>query len=268
MHLSPHALRRWCPASSAVLAAVLAYTGAIALQPKPEPPVSPSNPATIPADRSDPNWRQRFESLNARAAQGHEKGDVGMIFIGDSITQGWEGPGKEAWGRFYAARNAINLGISGDRTQHVLWRIDHGNLDGLSKPEPKDSKPPRLAVVMIGTNNLGDDTAEQIAEGVKSVVQRLREKLPDTKVLLLGIFPRSEKPGPVRDKIKAINTLIADAADGTTVFYLDISGAFLSPDGLISADIMPDFLHLSPEGYRLWAEAMEPKVKELLGETK
>ncbi len=111
--------------------------------------------------------------------------DAQLLFIGDSITHGWEGGGKEVWQKYYEKRHAINLGIGGDRTEHVLWRLDHGNLDGLH---------PKLAVLMIGTNNSGSNTSEEIADGVQAIVEKLRTKVPECKVLILDIFPRVPKP--------------------------------------------------------------------------
>src|SRR3954464_436209 len=130
---------------------------------------------------------KRHEGFNERV----KKGNVDLIFIGDSITQGWEGSGAKVWKEFYDKRNAVNLGIGGDRTQHVLWRLDHGNIDGIK---------PKLAVLMIGTNNSGSNTSEQIAEGVKLIVEKLRSKLPNTKVLVLGIFPRADNFDAAKNK--------------------------------------------------------------------
>ena len=153
--------------------------------------------AVTPVPRED-NWMNRHESFNKRA----KEGNVDLVFIGDSITQGWEGGGKEAWARAFEARHPANMGFSGDRTQHVLWRLDHGEVDGIK---------PGIAVVMIGTNNSnGDDhTAPEIAEGITAIVAKLRAKLPDTKVLLLGVFPRGEKPNPQREKLSQVNAAIA-----------------------------------------------------------
>jgi beta-glucosidase len=208
----------------------------------------------VPAPR-DGAQMARHEKFNERVKQGN----VDLILIGDSITQGWEGAGKDVWEKYYGKRNAVNLGIGGDRTQHVLWRLDHGNIDGIS---------PKLAVVMIGTNNSNgaDNTAEEIGAGIQAIVKKLREKLPQTKVLLLAVFPRDEKPNPRRDKIAKVNEIASQVADGKDVVYLDIGPKFLSADGTLSKDVMPDFLHLSPKGYEIWAEAIEPKVKELMGE--
>lgn len=201
----------------------------------------------------DGNWMKRHESFNERIKQG----PVDLIFLGDSITQGWERAGKEVWDKFYTRRNAVNLGIGGDRTQHVLWRLDHGNVDGIS---------PKLAVLMIGTNNSGSNTPEQIADGVAAIVKKLREKLPQTKVLVLGIFPRgADASDPRRLTNLQANALIAKLADGQMVEYLDIGPAFLNDDGTLSREIMPDLLHLSPKGYQIWAEAIEPHVQRLMG---
>jgi lysophospholipase L1-like esterase len=123
---------------------------------------------------------------------------------------------------------------------------------------------------MIGTNNLSDNrnTVEETADGVKAVCQKLREKLPDTKILLLGIFPRQQQPGDLREKVSRTNELIAGIGDADMIHYLDIGHKFVEPDGSISAEIMPDFLHLSPKGYQIWADAIEPKLKRLLAEDK
>jgi beta-glucosidase len=198
---------------------------------------------------------QRHEKINERIKQGN----VDLIFVGDSITQGWEGAGKEVWAKYYARRNAANLGIGGDRTQHVLWRLDHGNVDGIS---------PKLAVLMIGTNNSNgsDNAAEEIGAGIQAIVKKLREKLPQTKVLILAVFPRGEKPNPQREKNAKASEIAAKLADNQQVFYLDIGPRFLAGDGTLSKDIMPDLLHLSPQGYAIWAESIEPEVARLMGE--
>lgn len=209
---------------------------------------------TTPVSKADEWWQRRNEKINERAKQG----DVDLIFIGDSITQGWEGePGKDVWQKFYGSRKAMNAGISGDRTQHVLWRLDHGNVDGIK---------PKLAVVMIGTNNSGGDSPQDIAAGITAIVEELREELPETKILLLGIFPRGETPEDRQRKVnKATNEIVKSLDDGKRVYYLDISKEFLDDNGKLSQQIMPDLLHLSKRGYEIWAEAIEPKVAELLG---
>jgi lysophospholipase L1-like esterase len=182
-------------------------------------------------------------------------GTTELIFIGDSITDQWSSTGRGVWERYYAPRKAVNLGIGGDRTQHVLWRLEHGATQGIS---------PKVAVVMIGTNNLSSNPPDEVAAGIKAVVGKLRDRLPRTKVLLLGIFPRGPRPDEVRDRIQAINEQIKSLDDGKFVKYLDISAAFLNPDGTISKEIMPDYLHLTARGYRLWADAIEPTLWTLM----
>ncbi len=226
-------------------------------QPKAEKIVA----ATTPASRPDEWWQKRHESFNARVKQGHEKGDIDVLFIGDSITQGWENEGKQVWADRFAKFNPVNLGIGGDQTQHVLWRLDHGNLDGLDKPAA--GKAAKLAVIMIGTNNVGGSKAEETAAGVEGIVSKVKSKVPGIKVLLLAIFPREEKPGEGRAKNTKVNEIIAKLGDNKQVFFLDIGAALMNKDGTLDKAIMPDFLHLSPEGYKRWADAIEPKLNEL-----
>ncbi|MHC4533631.1 MAG: platelet-activating factor acetylhydrolase IB subunit [Planctomycetota bacterium] len=202
-------------------------------------------------------WTLRHWAVNERIKQGN----VDMIFIGDSITHSWEGGGKEVWQKYYGHRNAVNMGFSGDRTQHVLWRLDNGNIDGIS---------PKVAVIMIGTNNSNrdDNTAEEIADGMIAICKKLRAKLPRTKILLLAVFPRAEKPCPQREKIAKANKIASKIADGRMIHYLDIGPKFLEPDESISKEIMPDYLHLTPKGYKIWARAIEPTVTKLMGDKK
>ena len=215
----------------------------------------PTNNAVVPVPR-DKGWMTRHEKMNERVKQGN----VDLLMIGDSITQGWEGSGKEVWQKYYGKRNAVNLGIGGDQTQHVLWRLANGNIEGIT---------PKAAVIMIGTNNSGGFTGEQIAEGVKAIVDKLREKLPQTKILVLGIFPRGADEKDARRQVNTkANALIAKLADDKSVFYLDIGPKFLSPDGTLSKEIMPDLLHLSRKGYEIWAESIDPTLAKLMGETK
>jgi lysophospholipase L1-like esterase len=215
--------------------------------------------AVTPAPRSG-SWMKRHETINARL----KEGNVGMLFVGDSITQGWEGSGREVWNTYYAKRNAANFGIGGDWTQHVLWRIDHSDFNNVH---------PKLAVVMIGTNNApkrqGSSTAEEIADGVITICQRLRTRLPETKILLLAIFPRDPNAtSETRAKNAQASLLASAVADGKMIRYLDINDKFLTKDGQLPKSIMPDFLHPNAAGYKIWAEAMEPEVAGLMGERK
>jgi beta-glucosidase len=210
--------------------------------------------AVEPAPR-DKQWMERHDLINKRAAEAGGKAEV--IFIGDSITQGWEGAGKEVWAKYYSPRNAVNLGIGGDRTQHVLWRLENGNIKGLK---------PKAAVLMIGTNNSNgeDNTPGQIAEGIAAIVRKLRTELPTTKILLVAIFPRSENYSVQRGKLAMINQVIRRQADDQNVFWVDFGHQFLNNDGTIPQSLMPDFLHLSPKGYQIWADAIEPLLGTIL----
>jgi len=209
--------------------------------------------AVKPVPRSG-GWMKRHESFNKRVAEG----EVDLILIGDSITHGWEGEGKNVWEKFYGKRNAVNLGIGGDRTQHIIWRLDNGNVKEIS---------PKVAVIMIGTNNSGNNSPEEIADGLAAITKQLRAKLPKTKVLLLGIFPRGANKDDGRRQVnEKANDIFKKLADGKGIHYLDIGEKFLEPDGTLSRKIMPDLLHLSVEGYTIWAESIEPTLKKLMGE--
>lgn len=211
------------------------------------------NSALEPSPHGDEWWAQRHEEKKALVQQG----GVDLLFVGDSITHGWEGAGAAVWEEYYGDRNAANIGYGGDQTQQVLWRFENGELDGIL---------PKLAVVMIGTNNSYENTAEEIAEGVSAVVNALREKLPSTKVLLLAIFPREDQPQEYRDKLARANAILDEAEFDDAVHFLDIGPWFLDPDGSLPQSVMPDLLHPNEAGYQLWAEAIEPKVADLLGE--
>jgi lysophospholipase L1-like esterase len=204
------------------------------------------------------NWLKRHENFVAQAKQG----GVDLLFVGDSITDFWHDRGSKIWNQFYAPRHAANFGISGDRTENVLWRIDNGELDGIH---------PKVVVLMIGTNNTGKkndgslrNSVPQIIQGVTAVVDDIRTKLPDTKILLLGIFPRGNLEDFSRSEIALINTVIAKLDDGKTVKFLDLTPDFLEADGTLPRSIMPDLLHPNAHGYQIWADAMEPTLAELL----
>ena len=214
----------------------------------------PAHSAVTPEPRSG-GWMKRHESFNQRVA----KGNVDLIFIGDSITHAWESSGKAVWAKHYAKRNAVNLGIGGDRTQHVLWRLDNGNIKNIR---------PKAAVIMIGTNNSGDgrSTAEEMIDGVTAIVDKLRAKLPKMEILLLDIFPRGQRINAQRGKILQVNQVLSRLDARPHVTFLRIGHNFVSPDGTIAKDIMPDFLHLTPKGYEIWAKSIEPTLARLMGE--
>lgn len=226
----------------------------------------PKNPQTTgPAPKGKPSdagwgfwsqypaaWQQRHNDFLART----KKGDVDVVFFGDSITEGWGGAGKALWKERYAPLKAVNYGIGGDGTRQVIWRIENGELDGLKV---------KLVVLKIGTNNLydGGGTDPEVAEGVAACVRAVRSKQPQAKVLLLGILPRQNKY--FCDRIERINAIVAELDDGKTVRYLDMRDAFLDSPGKVKADrFMPDQLHLAPKGYEVWAETMQPLFDEMM----
>lgn len=212
------------------------------------------NPAVIPAHRRGETWwRQREAQKNALA----KEGNVDLLFVGDSITQGWEGGGKEVWEEYYADRQALNLGFSGDRTEHVLWRLTRGSLGNVK---------PKVAVVMIGTNNTGYlmQDPQEVAAGVRAILDVLAQRMPETRIVLHGVFPRGRSPFDAgRVNNIGINQIIRRFADGEKVRYLDIGDRFLAEDGALLEELMPDFLHPNANGYRIWAEALEPTLEEL-----
>lgn len=216
--------------------------------------------AVTPAPR-DPNWMKRHDKFVEIA----KRGGVDLLFLGDSITDAWGGEGhneKASGAKIFAKEfvplKAANFGIGGDRTQHVLWRLQNGELTGIK---------PKALMLMIGTNNSNgkDNTAEEIADGIKAIVAEIHKQSPATKILLLAVFPRNEKPNPQREKIAEVNKIISKLDDGgKTVKYLDIGAKFLTPDGILTREIMPDFLHLSPKGYQIWADAVKEPLAELM----
>ncbi|NNC89885.1 MAG: sulfatase-like hydrolase/transferase, partial [Akkermansiaceae bacterium] len=211
--------------------------------------------AVLPAHRLDQGWwkNRHAEKIKQANSGGHD-----LIFIGDSITHSWENTGKETWDKYYGGRKALNLGFSGDRTEHVLWRLNNGEL--------RKQQNARVAVIMIGTNNTGHNQQDpsETADGIERILSVLRARCPRAKVLLLGVFPRGARPDDKLRKINvALNGRIAKFHDGKRVHFLDIGAKFLDENGILTKEIMPDALHPKQKGYAIWAEAIEPKLKEL-----
>ena len=215
-----------------------------------------------------PAWVKRHETFVAEMKQAPAT-SAKVLFLGDSITDFWrrDDPAKgglAVWTKYFAPYGAVNLGISGDRTQHVLWRLENGEIDNLH---------PQAIVLMIGTNNTGMEpdkvtprnTPAEAAAGVTAIVKRLRAKLPAAKLLLLAVFPRGEKPdNPQRLQVAEINALIAKLDDGKSIHFLDIGQKFLTADGTLTKEIMPDFLHPCEKGYEIWAEAIKEPLAALV----
>ena len=194
--------------------------------------------------------------------------DPEVVLIGDSITHMWAGRpteierfrrGVDSWAETFGDR-ALNLGFGWDRTQNVLWRIDHGELDELT---------PHTTVIHIGTNNLAgtsrhqESTPEQVVAGIKAITERVRTKLPQTKIVLMAVFPRGEQPtDPKRLVIARVNELLKPVAEELGVTYLDLTDQFVEPDGTITRRIMGDFLHPAADGYAIWAKALKPTLDQ------
>ena len=220
---------------------------------------------SAPLEKKDPSGRFHWlhESFLARA-----KSPIDVLFLGDSITEGWA-KAPHVWDHFYGLLRPANFGIGGDRTEHVIWRIENGELDGTH---------PKVVVLMLGTNNAGTSTGAEIAAADRKIVGLIRAKIPGTKVLLLAIFPRGANknkegvitPTTMEDAaqrmavIHAANAELAQLDDGKNVRFLDLGAVFLGQDGKIPFALMPDQLHPTAAGYELWAEAMQPLLTEML----
>ena len=217
-------------------------------------PVVPATTTSIVPEPREKGWLVRHEHFNQLA----KEGGFDVLFVGDSITQGWEGKGKEVWAKEVAPFTAANFGISGDRTEHVLWRFDHGNLDGKLNP--------KVMVLMIGTNNSGHNKPDEIAAGVGAILKKFHARFPKTKIVLLAIFPRGATVKDfARVKNDAANKLLAKFDGHWNIKYLDINSKFLATDGALSREIMPDLLHPNGKGYQIWADAIVPEIRTALG---
>lgn len=248
-------LRRFFPAFLFSLAPVLAQN----------PPAA--NPAIVPAVNREKDcyvWQERHEA----ALAAREKIDPEIVLIGDSITHFWGGEpaspgvaprGPEAWKKAFGERRVLNLGFGWDRTQNVLWRIDHGELDGLR---------PKWIVLNIGTNNSSGtasaraNTPVEAAAGVQAVLDRIHAKTPDARIILMGLFPRGrEATDPKRAYVRELNALLAAEARSRGAVFLDLDAQFLAPDGTLPASLMPDAVHPNEAGYALWAAALAKELR-------
>ena len=235
-------------ADPAVKAINQKYPGLISVR------VPPPNSAVVPS------LAPFFQSKHQANLEVAKKGDIDVLFMGDSITDFWRSAegnmaGKPVFDKYYGSMKAANFGIAGDTTQGVLYRLQHGEGQGFS---------PKAVMLMIGTNNAGRNTAPEIAEGIGAIVLEMQKDFPKAKILLLGIFPRSTPNDPVRKTIAEINGIISRLNDGNRVYYLDIGAKFLDADGNISRDIMSDSLHPTTKGYEIWAEAVKESLANLM----
>lgn len=262
-----------------VLSIAALSVSAVAQSAAPSATAAPAAPAAAPAVAAAPTLvdasaaipktgSERFFKLHEEFLARAKSGPIGVLFLGDSITEGWK-KAPHIWDHYFGKYQPANFGIGGDQTQHVIWRIENGELDGIN---------PKAVVLMIGTNNSGAHTGEQIADAVKKIVELIRAKLPQTKVLLFAIFPRDARrnadghitEAAIADAAKRVaandraNAILAKLDDGANVRYFNINSVFLGRDGRIPWTMMPDQLHPTAAGYQLWAEALEKPLAEAM----
>jgi lysophospholipase L1-like esterase len=215
----------------------------------------PVNTAIIP---NLAGWFNQKHQDNLKVAS--EGGEIDILFMGDSITDFWRNAdgafaGKPIQDKYFGDLKIFNFGIAGDTTQGVIYRLQNGEGQGFS---------PKAIMLMIGTNNTMQNNAAEIAEGIGAVVLELQKDFPEAKILLLAVFPRSTPDDPVRATIAEINNKISKLHDGKKVYYMDIGDNFLDDKGFISTDIMSDALHPTTKGYKIWAEAVNDKLRALM----
>lgn len=225
-----------------------------------EPGIRAEIPAVPDSDWAKEWWPDRFEIKDAEIKK---RGGSEVVFFGDSITHFWESTGSVQWRKYFAGApyHALQLGFSGDRTEHILWRIDHGELDGYTA---------KAILLLIGTNNTGHFPFSQEPPidtiiGIKAIIDKIMVKQPKARVILTAIFPRGagiDDPNRIRNSI--VNREIMKFADGKRVIWCDFSSQFLLPDGSLPIEIVPDFLHPGPAGYELWASAVIPLIDKVL----
>jgi lysophospholipase L1-like esterase len=235
-------------ASAAFLQTILASATLLAAESPPDQPV--------PCKEKE--WIYKHRYLSSLVLQATRRPRLDVYFLGDSITEWWPLMGKDVWQEEFGAMRVFNCGVAGDTTQNILFRITQGEFEHTS---------PKVVVLLAGINNLGLSATlkpEELAKGIQRIIAVLHAKSPASKILLLSIFPSGEPGDPVRDRIRATNKLIQPLADGKVVFFLDLYDKFLDAKGVMPYDVSPDGTHLYSKGYRIWADAMRPVLKELL----
>ncbi len=250
----------------ALLALVAWLPLAVAQTPPTATPAVAHVDASAAIEKIDPTGR--FQKKHAEFLERGKAGPIGVLMLGDSITEGWT-KAPHVWEHFYGKMDPANFGIGGDQTQHVIWRIANGELDGIR---------PKVVVLMIGTNNSSSHSGEEIAAADKKIVEMIQAKIPGVKVLLLAIFPRDARrnsegliteaaiadAGKRMAAIDRANALLAKLDDGNSIRFLDVGAVFLGRDGKIPWLMMPDQLHPTAAGYQLWAEAMQPLLTQMM----
>lgn len=216
----------------------------------------PSPASLAPAPQRGERWEARHAEKLRQVAE--LAGEIDLVFLGDSIIEGLERPGSaEIVARAFPGKTILNLGYKADKTENALWRLRNGEIDGIA---------PEAVVLMIGTNNAGhrQDPPEVTAKAIGQIIEELRAKLPNAKIALLSIFPRSDDPGNVLQSLnEKTNALLPALADGKTVFHFDLNGAFLDAGGAVPRETMPDGLHPSVKGDGLWIGALKPLLDQM-----
>ena len=223
-------------------------------------------PADRPAPRTDANSKLAHEQLLAKRTQGK----IDVYFIGNSITRRWgatDYPEMLAnWKQNFFGWNAADFGWGADLTQHMLWRLENGELDGVN---------PKVIVILAGTNNVGgrpgdDAKVADITRGIRAIVDRAHQKAPNATIVLMGITPRNGRNGEVdvMPEIERINANLAKFANGTWLRYLNINDKLADANGKLYEGMTVDNLHLSAKGYQIWADALKPIFTEILGPPK
>ncbi|MCH1500331.1 MAG: GDSL-type esterase/lipase family protein [Akkermansiaceae bacterium] len=223
------------------------------------------HPSTAAQVRLASWWFDRHAEKIAEIEKSNNPKDerkIELLMVGDSITNNFDkkGPGEPVWKKYFTPLNALNLGFGGDRTNHVLWRLEH---------LPKIKPAPLAASLMIGTNNIcwGSDKPKQAAEGIQEITRKLNAMYPKMKILVLGVFPRREKlDHPHRKQIIELNSYLPDLLkDIPNVSFMDIGSEFLDEKGFLSREMMPDTTHPSEKAHEIWAQAITPKLREMMG---
>jgi len=255
-------------ARSTTLAAIFAlftlFTLGAATLPSPtDPALNPSNrpnTAIIPAPQG-PGMAGDFMQKHAANVARAKQGGIDILFVGDSITAGWSSGGdwgKAVWDKTYAQYKTAIFAVGYNRTQHVLWQLQNGEGEGFQ---------PKIVELLLGTNNLGPNTAAETIVGEKAVVDDLHKRFPDAKILIVGIFPRGKPTDPVRKDVATVNDALAKLADDKSIYYIDISKAYLNADGTVNDGMKKDMLHPSAKGYQIWADSTRDILDKLIKDT-
>ena len=241
--------------------------GDVAVHEGPRPGAGARRPSTLVPVTQNRDWRlYDWAERHAAAVALMRERQPEIVMLGDSITHFWGGEptggrtsgrntGAAVWDRVFAGRRVVNLGYGWDRIENALWRLTHGEFDGVA---------PAVVVILIGTNNVGANTPEEIATGVEAICAEIHRRSASTRILLLGLLPRGERPNPAREAVTEVNRRLATIDGRMGVTYLDVGAVLVSDDGSISRDVMYDFVHPTAKGYELWWAAMAPTLDSML----